>query len=720
MREIPHDLIRKKSCEHQEKQCYHLKPYSKVDIVQSKNLTKKEKEQNIKRYQSSCQNRNGFIEQCCSKTKSDISKLDNLLRKLKKPSVFGKPSYNQQGELESIELCDKNKLKDCGKGFQKLNSYEMCKLPKDTNISNGQVVNEFTKDCHLSQCNPQEKLANIDGTFDTQYTFEFDKMVSDAIKSNKLGNLKVYLKEEPRLTTRPLTSSYTGNTIYHEAFKYNASHIIVYLFKTVTREAINQLNSNGETVLHMAMKTNNPNAVEMCLRLGANINAVNNAGDTPIFNAIEENQYHNVLVSVNKFADLYHRNNEGMTPFILACSTPSRNIDTVKLLVNNGSNIDDTTVEGKTILQTLLEKEELNEQKLTKENREEKENLDLNIEDEKIRTFLQNIKIKSLGIDLGKELSVEDTQKLEGILYILSDKDNFSHKKPNFKMTVNFEEDLKYPEDLHYPKKIDSHPLQPFNLEDMSFSHEPFFLKYKNMHKTNLVTLKKVVMLTKWDNKSKEKKKLKIIDDIMTGKISFDSYKYQVFHENGITQEQEHLFDNIDEKSLFDFSKPESDKKKVIVKSKTEENELGKEKETPFNINHQTEGDFKKYQDDVDKILEGIFDMELKNDYDSILNSKKVPTVEKETLIKMLERIINEATGNALDKQKKMLEMKKQLRAKTVNIKKTMTLKEATTDRSILLYTGIGLALLGIIVFIVLLQTKKVKINFNNLVAKYG
>jgi len=287
-------------------------------------------------------------------------------------------------------------------------------------------------------------------------------------------------------------------------------------------------------------------------------------------------------------------------------------------------------------------------------------------------------------------------------------------------MTVDFNEDLEFPEDLHYPKKIDSHPLQPFNLEDMNFSHEPFFLKYKNMHQANLVTLKKVVMLTKWDNKSDEKKKLKIIDDIMTGKISFDSYKYQVFHENGITQEQEHLFDNIDEKSLFDFSKPESDKKKVIVKSKKEENELGEEKETPFNINHQTEAEFREYKEDIDKILEGIFDMELKNDYESILKSKEVPPQDKETLIKMLERIVNEATGNAIDKQKRLLEMKKEMKGKTDSVKKTMTLQEATTDRGVLLYTGIGLAILGIVVFMVLLQTKKVNINFNNIVAKYG
>ena len=86
----------------------------------------------------------------------------------------------------------------------------------------------------------------------------------------------------------------------------------------------------------------------------------------------------------------------------------------------------------------------------------------------------------------------------------------------------------------------------------------------------------------------------------------------------------------------------------------------------------------------------------------------------------MLERIINEATDNSIDKQKKLLAMKKELKDKTGSIKKQMTLQEASTDTNVLLYTGIGLAVLGIIVFAILLQTKKVKINFNNLVAKYG
>ena len=720
MREIPYDIIRKKACDNTDKLCYHLKPYSMVDIAQNKKLTKKEKELNVKRYQTSCSNRSGIIQKCCSKNKKDIEKLDKLLRKLNKPAIYGKPSYNQQGELESIKICTKDKLKECGDGFRKLNSYEMCKIPEDVNLDivDGKTLDSFVRDCHMAQCNPQEKLAAIDGTYDEDYTFEFDKQVSAAIRKNELTNLKHHLQEDAQLINRVLTSSAEGNSIYHEAFKHDAKHIIVYLFKTITQEAINRLNSQGETLLHMAMKTDNPNAVEMCLRLGANINAVNNLGETPIFNAVRNNQYQNVVVSVNKYADIYHKNKKGQTIFIVACTVPKRNIDIVRLLVENGSSIDDKTTEDKTILQHLLEKEELNEQKLTKENKEAKEKLDLNIEDEKIRTYLQNLKIKNMDMDLSKELSVEDTKKLEGILYILSDKDKFPNRKANFTMKVNYDENLKYPDDLHYPKEVDGSDMKPYNIGDMNFSHEPYFLKYKDMHKGSLTKLKKIIQLTKWDGNNSQDKKLQIIDDIMTGKISFDSYRYKVYHENGITQEQDHLLDNIDEKTLFDFKNPEDSKKIVQLKATRKEDEIGETTDTPFNINHKTEHELDKQAslEDIRKVL----DTELQRDYEALMASPSVSSEEKEELVGVVRKIINQLTGGALDKQEKIKMLKAQLEGKTYEVKERMTLKEASNNQNVLLAVGIGIAVIVLIIFLYLAKNKKLPINFNSLVRKYG
>ena len=95
-------------------------------------------------------------------------------------------------------------------------------------------------------------VAGIDGKFDDEYTYEFDKQVFETIKYNKVSNLDHYLQEDPKLRYRSLTHNSEGNTIYHEAtFKLDAKHIIVHLFKNITQEEINRLNSKGETLLHM-------------------------------------------------------------------------------------------------------------------------------------------------------------------------------------------------------------------------------------------------------------------------------------------------------------------------------------------------------------------------------------------------------------------------------------------------------------------------------------
>ena len=53
--------------------------------------------------------------------------------------------------------------------------------------------------------------------------------------------------------------------------------------------------------------------------------------------------------------------------------------------------------------------------------------------------------------------------------------------------------------------------------------------------------LRKTVLLTKWDNKHSKNKKLEIIDQVMNGTKDFDSYKFEVLHDNGIKVEQEHM-----------------------------------------------------------------------------------------------------------------------------------------------------------------------------------
>ncbi len=724
MRELSHEIVQKQACDNNDNLCYHLKPYSAHDLALDTSLTRKEKELNIKRYQNSCDNRNGVIQACCSKNKKDIQELDEILRKMKKTPIYGKSVYNQTGNLESIELCDKDTITDCGKGFQKLNSYELCKIPQDTNMDNldGLLIDKFNKDCYSSQCDPQEKLAGIDGKYDEEYTFEFDKLVATAIKNNKLDNLKHYLKEDPKLKQRVLTHSGDGNTIYHEAFQHKAQHIIVYLFKNVTSEQMNRLNSKGETLLHMAMRNDDPNSIQMCLKLGADINAINRHRETPIYNAIRERHYHNVLVALNNHADIYHQNKEKETPFIVACTTKKRHLDIVRLIVNNGANIDDQNKDGKTILVSLLEKENLSQEKMTPENRESKLELDLNVEDEKIRTFLQNIKIKKLKLDLGKELSPEDTKKLEGILYLLDKKKDYEGRMYDFTLTVDFDPELEYPEELHYPKDGHEDFMKPYQSGEKSFSHEPLYLKYKNMHRDRLVDLKKIIQLTEWDNKRNEKEKSQIIDDIMTGKKSLDNYKHLVFHENGITQEQNHLLDNLDENSLFEFQDPHrNETEKVQVKSKRTENEEGDLKNTPFNIDIGTEKELREKNQKL--TVHEILGKEIRDDYESIVESPMISDEVKKTLWEKIKQLLVDLNLLQGTKSEKLKQGKNQIVMLETEIKNNKTLlnklEDKSKNRTFLLVSGISLSMLVALMLVVLIKRKNINLNLQNSLSNY-
>ena len=175
----------------------------------------------------------------------DISKLkkglEDVLKKMKFKRPLGESVYDKFGNLESIDFCLEDDPKKCDSKYKKLSAYEVCKIPETNNsLTSGKLTN-FKQDCYEAKCNPQEKTMNISGVVEEDYTYEFDKEVAESIKNNKLLNLQKFIQQDRTLKKRPLTHSDEGNTIYHEALKYNAKHILVYLFKNITKDIINKL-----------------------------------------------------------------------------------------------------------------------------------------------------------------------------------------------------------------------------------------------------------------------------------------------------------------------------------------------------------------------------------------------------------------------------------------------------------------------------------------------
>ena len=556
---IPHSILQKNTCQNRDKQCNHLNPYNNLELYGNNNLTDKEKETNLKRYNTSCDNRDGELSMCCDKYDS---KLEGVLDKMKFKRPKGKTNYNKFGKLESIDFCLESDPKKCGSKYKKLSAYEICKIPKkDNTLVKGRLSN-FNEDCYEAKCNPQEKTMNISGVVEEDYTYEFDKLVAFSIQHNKLLNLQKYIQKDKTLLRRPLTHSDEGNTIYHEALKYNAKHILVYLFKRVTKDIINKLNSRGNTILHMVMEQDNKNTLMLALKLGCDVNAINNKNETPIFNAIRSGLHENVRLIINYQADLYITNDDGDSPIILAIKTPKKDIRIVKTLIENGANLNDQDKDEKNILDILREKK------------------NKTVEDQEIITYISNKMVYSKDLPMGEELSVEQSQDLENIAYELEDMDKYE-KKFDFTITLEYDEtEQKYPEDLHFPKDLDENPMKPHDVGNKNYSHEPYFNKFKNLQKDKMLKLQKTIQLTKWDNKNTKDKKLEIIDDVMSGKLPLDRYRKKVVMENHITKEQQYLLDNISEDNVLDYNSPvySPSPEEVILTTKNNKNE------TPIDI----------------------------------------------------------------------------------------------------------------------------------------
>jgi len=559
---IPHSIIQKNTCQHKEQKCNHLNPYNNLELYGS-NLTDKEKKNNLKRYNTACGNRKGNLKVCCDK---NDSRLEEVLAKMKYKKPLGKSVYDKFGNLESIDFCLESDPKECDSKYKKLSAYEICKIPETNNdLVEGKLTN-FKQDCYQAKCNPQEKTMNISGIVQENYTYEFDKDVAESIKHNKLINVQKFIQNDRTLLKRPLTHSNEGNTIYHEALKYNAKHVLVYLFSNITQDIINKLNSRGNTILHMVMEQDNKNTLIMALKMGCDVNAKNNQNETPLFNAIKAGLYDNIRLILNYSANLYVVNKEGDTPLLLAVNTPKKNLKIIRLLVDNGANIKDENEEKNYDVISLLN---------DKKNR--------TVEEEEILTYFNHKFVEDMDIIEGTELDTEKTRDLEGYLYEVENKDKYE-KMYDFNITVEFEEkNLNFPKELHYPKDLKENKMKPFDLGDKNYSHEPYYNKFKNLQKDKIKQLRQTIQLTKWDNNLEKEQKLQIIDEIMSGELLLDNYRKKVMVNNKITKEQEFLLDNISEDDIYDYESPmysPSLEEEVVLTTEKNNNN----KETPIDI----------------------------------------------------------------------------------------------------------------------------------------
>ncbi len=138
----------------------------------------------------------------------------------------------------------------------------------------------------------------------------------------------------------------------HEATKEGN---IVFVRRGLSKGAdVNAVDSDGFTVLHLAVANNHKNIVELLVAKGADINAKDDDGFTPLHWTAIKGHKDIVELLIDNGANVNPKGDEfGMTPLHKAASKGHREI--TELLIANGADVNAKVVSSPTARTALLE-----------------------------------------------------------------------------------------------------------------------------------------------------------------------------------------------------------------------------------------------------------------------------------------------------------------------------------------------------------------------------
>jgi len=122
----------------------------------------------------------------------------------------------------------------------------------------------------------------------------------------------------------------------HEATKEGN---IVFVRRGLSKGAdVNAVDSDGFTVLHLAVANNHKNIVELLVAKGADINAnTRGLGFTPLHFAVMDEKKNMAQLLITKGADINAKDDDGFTPLHWTAIKGHKEI--VELLIDNGANV---------------------------------------------------------------------------------------------------------------------------------------------------------------------------------------------------------------------------------------------------------------------------------------------------------------------------------------------------------------------------------------------
>jgi hypothetical protein len=172
----------------------------------------------------------------------------------------------------------------------------------------------------------------------------YKSLLLETIKKDNLTTFIETLKEEHNNYERKLSEELNrnGNTILHEAVYWNSSNILIFLLKNINKCVINKKNSDDNNILNLAtlkqldwvvdniITTNYSN--EIC-------SSYNSHGDSPFLSAIRTGSQTLVnlyLINVHTSQHIKDKNqNNYYNSLHIAVTTSNKNFKIIKLLIEN-------------------------------------------------------------------------------------------------------------------------------------------------------------------------------------------------------------------------------------------------------------------------------------------------------------------------------------------------------------------------------------------------
>lgn len=256
----------------------------------------------------------------------------------------------------------------CVKRLSKCKMFDVNNLEKDTSmydihyrkcsIHKGELLN---KNEELKFCDEAQTVLN-----ENDIKLLLDRDIIDSIRHDSVNRFVQLLTDSNRINdlSKPIDYNYEGNTLLHEAIYWNSNKCILYLLKNCTN-FLDAKNKDGNTVMHIACIKGHSFLINELYKLGMDINLLNNKGENILHCAVKCGKLDivkQVYSLINAPCSLSKIDNLGRKPLHTAVISNTRDLDIVKFLVNEGSDMINVDTSDNSIMNNLnrLEKSSLN------------------------------------------------------------------------------------------------------------------------------------------------------------------------------------------------------------------------------------------------------------------------------------------------------------------------------------------------------------------------